>query len=129
MSNYGFVYCMSNQSMPGLYKIGYTTKPPLLRAFELSSATGVPEPFDVLFYLETINPQEIERLIHQELDDYRPSQSREFFSANHEIIQKVFMSIDLPGGMYMESSAYTGMIQEIVFMKMREGLAPELRVE
>lgn len=38
----GWVYILSNEYMPGIYKIGMTTNSPEARAKELSSATGVP---------------------------------------------------------------------------------------
>lgn len=42
----GYVYIISNQAMPGIFKIGFTLKDPELRAKELDS-TGVPYPFIV----------------------------------------------------------------------------------
>jgi hypothetical protein len=41
----GFVYLLSNPSMPGLLKIGYTERDVTERAAEISAATGVPEPY------------------------------------------------------------------------------------
>ena len=41
-----YVYILSNESMPGLLKIGYTSCDPRKRAAELFT-TGVPEPFRV----------------------------------------------------------------------------------
>src|SRR5438045_7039757 len=47
----GWVYIISNRSMLGLVKIGFSTKDPILRAAELSQA-GTPHPhiveYDVL---------------------------------------------------------------------------------
>ena len=42
----GYVYVMSNVAMPGLYKIGCTSRNPYERASDLYS-TGVPAPFVV----------------------------------------------------------------------------------
>jgi hypothetical protein len=41
----GFVYILSNKKMPGLVKIGCTTRPVVERTAELNSMTGVPAPF------------------------------------------------------------------------------------
>ena len=46
----GFVYVLSNASMPGLIKVGMTTKVPDGRAKELSSDTSTPTPFIVEYY-------------------------------------------------------------------------------
>lgn len=62
----GWVYLMDNKAMPGLVKIGFSTKDPFLRAPELNS-TGVPLDFDVLYDALTINPREIEQQVHREL--------------------------------------------------------------
>ncbi|MDC0850100.1 GIY-YIG nuclease family protein [Pseudomonas aeruginosa] len=42
MSGYGFVYVLTSPAMPGLYKVGATTRSPRQRAEELSRGTGVP---------------------------------------------------------------------------------------
>ncbi len=38
----GYIYIISNPSMPGLVKIGRTSRDPQTRLRELNSATGVP---------------------------------------------------------------------------------------
>jgi hypothetical protein len=43
----GFIYILSNDAMPGLLKIGYTTKLVEKRAGAIAAATGVPSPFKV----------------------------------------------------------------------------------
>lgn len=48
-SNHGYVYILSNPSMPGLLKIGMTRFDPTRRVQELSSATGVPTQFQLIY--------------------------------------------------------------------------------
>nr|MBA4203268.1 hypothetical protein [Ralstonia sp.] len=79
MSNYGFVYIAASESMPGVLKIGSTEKSPRLRVDELSRATGVPTPFEVVCYIDVRQPREVERQIHQQLAHLRVNKSREFF--------------------------------------------------
>ena len=43
----GWVYILSNELMPGIYKVGMTTIDPVVRAKEISRGTGVPGPFKV----------------------------------------------------------------------------------
>jgi len=75
----GWVYMLSNEYMPGIYKIGMTTTSPEVRAKELSSATGVPYPFKVEAAFHCDDPANSERLIHEDLQDFRINDSREFF--------------------------------------------------
>lgn len=79
---YGFIYFLTNPSMPGLTKIGFTHKHPLARMEELTKATACPEPFEMLAYFDTAIPREAERAIHQALDEYRPNPYREFFEVS-----------------------------------------------
>lgn len=81
-STEGFVYVMTNSSIEGQVKIGKTTRDPYERAKELSSATGVPTPFVVVFYKPFKDCHFAERTIHQYLEKkgYRVSNNREFFS-------------------------------------------------
>lgn len=77
--NYGFIYCLGNQAMPGIYKIGMTERAPSQRCLELSNSTSAPLPFDLLFYGEVANPQAVEREIHDYFSLQRVNDSREFF--------------------------------------------------
>ena len=74
----GFVYVLSNPSMPGLVKIGFTVKVPTERALELST-TGVPMPYEVEFYCLVEDPAALEARVHEALSPKRQSSAREFF--------------------------------------------------
>jgi hypothetical protein len=78
----GYVYVMVNPSLPDMVKIGMTTKDPNERAKELSTATGVPTPFMLVFYKPFIDCYSTEQRIHQFLEDkgYRVNNNREFFN-------------------------------------------------
>lgn len=76
----GWVYVLSNEFMPGIYKVGMTTTSPETRAKELSSATGVPTPFKIEAAFHCEDPGASERAIHDSLSDYRINDSREFFN-------------------------------------------------
>jgi hypothetical protein len=75
----GWVYILSNDCMPGIYKVGMTTNSPSARAKELSSSTGVPIPFNVEASFHCDNPAEAEASIHLALKEERVNESREFF--------------------------------------------------
>lgn len=75
----GFVYLISNFAMPGIYKIGMSERAPHQRLQELSSATCVPMPFQLLCYIEVADCRAVEGGFHQQLCDFRLSNSREFF--------------------------------------------------
>ncbi len=80
MAKKGFVYVMSNKSMPGLIKVGMSTKVPEERAKELSSDTSTPTPFIVEYYALFDDMQKAERLAHQGLQQYH--HGKEFFETN-----------------------------------------------
>lgn len=79
MSQIGFVYILVNDYMPDVYKVGCTERSPHERAAELSKGTAVPDPFNVLCYIEVENFQVVERQAHDWLAHYRISPQREFF--------------------------------------------------
>ena len=78
-SVYGFVYVLTNSSMPGLIKIGQTERHPYSRAEEISAQTGVPTPFVVEYYFSVTDRTKAESAVHIALDSYRVSAGREFF--------------------------------------------------
>lgn len=89
MDDVGHLYVLANSAMPGLVKIGKTTRSPSERAAELSGVTGLPTPFIVVYEQLFKNCSEAEVFVHTYLASrgHRVSDSREFFNApvNHVV--------------------------------------------
>jgi len=79
----GYLYILSNSAMPGLFKIGQTTRSVGDRVAELNSATGVPAPFVVEAWFESVDPQSHETELHTILAHCRLP-NREFFRVTIE---------------------------------------------
>lgn len=79
MKKSGCVYILANMYMPGLVKIGATTKSPYFRADQLSSATGVPGAFDVIAFLRCDDCMVMEAVVHAYIHEHRVELNREFF--------------------------------------------------
>lgn len=79
----GYLYLMINPSMEGMVKIGRTKLTPEQRAKELSAATGVPTPLQVVYEQYFSDVVEAEARVHALLEfrNFRVSVSREFFLA------------------------------------------------
>ncbi len=77
-SKSGSVYILENDAMPGLIKIGMTSRDSAERAKELST-TGVPTPFKVAFEVSSDAYENLETEMHRRLADYRVASNREFF--------------------------------------------------
>jgi TPR repeat protein len=60
----GWVYVITNQSMPNLVKVGYSMKDPEIRARELYS-TGVPLHYTVEYDALVNEPYEVEQKVHK----------------------------------------------------------------
>lgn len=82
--NAQWVYILSNPSMPGMVKIGYTNNEPDVRVKEINRATGIPTDFVVEFALPCVNGYEVEQLVHEELEDLRVNNRKEFFKVSVE---------------------------------------------
>jgi hypothetical protein len=89
--SYGFVYCLANAAMPGLYKIGHTKGSPHARAEELSRSTGVPIEFYVVGYIEIDDPHWWEQRFHEHLARFRANDRREFFRCRASDIAPLFL--------------------------------------
>jgi T5orf172 domain len=72
----GWVYVLSNKAMPGLLKIGFSTKDPMDRAIELEG-TGVPFAFEVEYDVLVQDPRAVEGRTHELLSQFR--EAKEFF--------------------------------------------------
>ena len=82
LSAAGWVYILRNDSMPGLLKIGHTSRSPRERLSELSMATGVPTPFVLAFDAYVDHSQQAEADVHKRLAVYRLAANREFFNVD-----------------------------------------------
>ena len=74
----GYVYILVNEAMPGLAKIGKTTRSVEQRAAELHQ-TGVPFPFEIFHSVLSPNCHELESWMHNEIAECRVNDQREFF--------------------------------------------------
>jgi len=70
MASGGFVYVITNRAMPGLVKVGRTTRMPEDRARELGGA-GVPYPYEVRYALRTSAHRAVEAAAHKLLRSVR----------------------------------------------------------
>lgn len=89
--NYGFIYCMGNPCMPGVYKVGMTERAPAMRCAELSGSTSSPNPFQVLCFGQVEEPRQVEAMIHEYLSGSRVSGAREFFRSAYSEIESLIM--------------------------------------
>lgn len=76
----GYVYALSNSSMPGMLKIGMTCRSPYERALELKRSTGVPTDFKVEITYKTKRPMWVEKELHRFFASKRVNANREFFA-------------------------------------------------
>jgi hypothetical protein len=76
MSIKGWVYIITNRAMPGLVKVGFSLKDPLIRAAELENA-GVPHPFHVEHKVLINAPRDTEQQIHRFMRDFH--EGKEWF--------------------------------------------------
>jgi hypothetical protein len=89
----GYIYVLLNYSMPGLFKIGLTSRSPRDRVSQLSSATGVPSPFVLAYDILVPDAARAERQIHEALSarGYRIAENREFFEAPLDLIIRLML--------------------------------------
>jgi tetratricopeptide (TPR) repeat protein len=90
----GYVYVLVNSSMPGLLKVGKTTRTVAERCAELTSATGVPTPFVVAFEQHFEDCDTAEQAIHAELarKGLRQSGNREFFQGSANDVVRLILA-------------------------------------
>jgi len=76
----GYLYILSNNSMPNILKIGKTRQNAASRAHELSKHTAIPTPFKLEYEKFFQHAEYAEMLIHALLADHRIDVMREFFA-------------------------------------------------
>jgi hypothetical protein len=96
----GYIYCMSNPSMPGILKIGMTNRTPedRLKDANKHDTFKPPTPYQLVFAKEVWNPKKKESLIHSLLARYteRINPQREFFRVSSDEVYQFFQLVDGP---------------------------------
>ena len=78
----GWIYIATNKHMPGLIKIGMSSKQPSkYRMHELSTATSIPSKFRAEYEAIVEDEVHLERMTHRAFAHNRVSHNREFFDA------------------------------------------------
>jgi len=88
-----YVYILVNKSIPGMVKIGMTTKTPDERAHEISSHTGIPTPWVPVFSFKCYRSDLLEEEIHEYFAAQRVSDQREMFTVDSYTAQKVIETL------------------------------------
>lgn len=78
------VYVLTNPSMPGLVKIGFTADEDANRRIGQLYTTGVPVPFKLEFACRVPNAKEVETALHLAFGPHRINQNRAFFKIEPE---------------------------------------------
>lgn len=81
---YGIVYLLTNPVMPGLVKIGMTTREDMDARMRELYSTGVPVPFECQFACRVKKSDcvKIEKALHTAFEHQRINANREFFRIN-----------------------------------------------
>lgn len=84
-----YVYAMSNTSFDDdVLKIGWTREHPTIRANNLHTS-GIPTPFIVEFVIITKDGSTVEKIIHNNIKQYRLKTNREFFKISKDKLKEI----------------------------------------
>ena len=89
--SFGYIYCFSNEFMPGIYKIGMTERTPEERLKEANKSTFVVSKFNIEFYKYVSDVKTKEKIIHRILERRGERiENKEFFNTNLQDIKDLF---------------------------------------
>lgn len=80
----GIIYVLTNPAMPGLVKIGKTTRESVYARLTELYSTGVPVPFECAFAGRIADEARVEKAFHLAFGPYRVNPRREFFTIEPE---------------------------------------------
>ena len=89
----GVIYILTNPTIPDLVKVGKTNNLEE-RVRSLSSHSGVAVPFEVYYSCEVVDPDKVEKHIHEGFGDHRVNPKREFFRINPERIVAILKLVE-----------------------------------
>ena len=80
----GIVYVLTNPAMPGIVKIGKTSRGSINARLNELYSTGVPVPFECAFAGRVVDESKVEKAFHLAFGPYRLNPKREFFQIEPE---------------------------------------------
>ena len=80
----GIVYVLTNPAMPGIVKIGKTSRGSINARLNELYSTGVPVPFECAFAGRVTDESKVEKAFHLAFGPYRLNPKREFFQIEPE---------------------------------------------
>ena len=93
MANHGSVYCIANDAMPGIVKIGATVRDPTDRLSEARAVTWAPTCFRLIAQASVDDAFATERALHALLAPRRFEARREFFTLTHDEARALFDTV------------------------------------
>jgi hypothetical protein len=108
----GHIYILSNPSLKDIIKIGFTLDNVEERASKLSRSTSIPLDFHIEHEFITESPEQVEKLVHDALKEYRVNPKKEFFRVTTEKSIEVIESI-LYGS---ENNVGVSMAQQLAYL-------------
>lgn len=93
-----WVYVLTNPTMPGLCKVGFTKNTPKERVKQINAGTGVALDFVVEWAFPCFNAHDVEKQVHRYLEDngFRVNKSKEFFNVTVDEAKAVVERIGQP---------------------------------
>ena len=100
----GYIYAFVNESMPGLVKMGFTRKSPLIRLRQANKRDTFrpPTPYTLLVAKHVKTARIAESALHITFKEQRIAKS-EFFRVTQEAVVEVFVGIE--GEPYLKPAA------------------------
>jgi len=99
------IYILTNEAMPNLIKIGYTTRDDLNTRIKELYTTGVPLPFEIYYACLVDDAKKTEKILHQLFQENRINNNREFFQINPDKV-KLALSLINPINITPEETDY-----------------------
>ena len=92
----GFLYCMSNPSMPGILKIGFTKRTPeiILMEANIADTWHPPTPYKLEIAKCVYDPMAKKKSLHKIFGKERVNAQREFFRVAIEDVSRIFDIMD-----------------------------------
>ena len=82
----GWVYIVTNPSLSGLVKVGYTARQDVNKRLREFDQAGLPYPYEKAYALWVVEPRELEQRVHQHLTVWR--ENKEWFRCSVERAQE-----------------------------------------